>query len=114
MTAIYLSSLLLIAALCGAMIYLVRRIHVDIINALRAENKELRDRLFAKNALPPSGVDLTEKYEARQERINEQRQERGPIPRNKGPLAKLTRKWTESDRVLVERKNIDATRGRLN
>lgn len=113
MVAVYVSSLLLMTLLaCGA-VWCLLRLHYHIVDGLRAENRELRDRLYAKNALPPSGVDLTEKYEERQERTREQ-QQMGPIPRNKGPLAKLTAQWTEKDRTLVERGNVDATRGRLN
>lgn len=114
MTAIYLSSLLLITLLaCGA-VWCLLRLHYHVVDGLRAENRELRDRLYAKNALPPSGVDLTEKYEERQERINSGLGDRPIKPRPKGPIEKLTASWTEKDRTLVERKNIDATRGRLN
>lgn len=113
MTA-YLISLALIALLASAAVWRIHEAYRCTVDGLRADNKDLRDRLFQKNALPPSGVDLTEKYEERQERERVRREEMGPIPRNKGPLAKLTQKWTESDRTLVERRNIDATRGRVN
>lgn len=90
------------------------RLHYNTVEGLRTENKELRDRLYQKNALPPSGVDLTEKYEARQERINSGLGDRPVKPKALGPIEQLESDWTEKDRRLVERKNIDATRGRLN
>lgn len=93
---------------------MIHRAYYRIIDGLRSDIKDLRDRLFQKNALPPSGVDLTEKYEARQERINSGLGERAVKPKALGPIEKLESDWTEKDRRLVERKNIDATRGRLN
>ena len=114
MTALFIASLCFMAALASAAVLLIHRAYVHTIDGLRADNKDLRDRLFQKNALPPSGVDLTEKYEARQERINagQQDPQRGKKPL--GPIEKLEAGWAEKDRRQVERKNIDATRGRLN
>ena len=105
------------AFICGVFCCLligVWRLNRDIVTGLRAENKELRDRLYQKNALPPSGIDLTEKYEERQERIQARMESPNQGRRPAGPIEKLTAKWTEQDRVLVERNNIDATRGRVN
>lgn len=114
MNILYITSLLLITLLaCGAVV-LIHRAYRHTIDGLRADNKDLRDRLFQKNALPPSGVDLTEKYEQRQERINAGMGDRPVKPKALGPIEKLESEWTEKDRRLVERKNIDATRGRLN
>lgn len=93
---------------------MIHRAYRHTIDGLRADNKDLRDRLFQKNALPPSGIDLTEKYEARQERINAQQTDPNRPKRPVGPIEKLESNWTEKDRVLVERRNIDATRGRVN
>jgi hypothetical protein len=115
MTTLFISSLLLITLLAGGAVVMIHRAYIHTIDGLRADNKDLRDRLFQKNALPPSGVDLTEKYEERQERIQASLGDRPMMPKQpKGPIEKLTAKWTEKDRTLVERKNIDATRGRLN
>lgn len=114
MTILYVSSLLLITLLACGTVWCIHRAYIHTIDGLRADNKDLRDRLFAKNALPPSGVDLTEKYEERQERLNSRMSEPNPKRMSKGPIEKLTANWTEKDRTLVERKNIDATRGRLN
>lgn len=111
MTAIYVSSLLLLTLAAG---WCFLKLHYHVVDGLRAENRELRDRLYQKNALPPSQIDLSEKYKERQERINSQMTEPNPKRVSKGPIEKLTAKWTEKDRTLVERKNIDATRGRLN
>lgn len=115
MTTLFISSLLLITLLASGAVLLIHRAYYRIIDGLRSDIKDLRDRLFQKNALPPSGVDLTEKYEERQERIQASLGDRPMMPkRPAGPIEKLTAKWTESDRTLVERKNVDATRGRLN
>lgn len=114
MITLFITSLLLITVLaCGA-VWCIHRAYIHTIDGLRADNKDLRDRLFAKNALPPSGVDLTEKYEERQERLNSRMSEPQAGKRPSGPIEKLTANWTKKDRTLVERKNIDATRGRLN
>lgn len=110
MIALYISSLLLIALLASAAVWRIHEAYRCTIDGLRADNKDLRDRLFQKNALPPSGVDLTEKYEERQERIKQQQGEPNQGRRPKGPIEKLTAKWTRDDRNLSERKNIDATR----
>lgn len=114
MTLLYISSLLFITLLASGAVWSIHRAYRHTIDGLRADNKDLRDRLFQKNALPPSGVDLTEKYEQRQERVAAQQQEpqRGKKPL--GPIEKLAAGWTEKDRQLVERHNVDATRGRLN
>ena len=114
MTLLFISSLLLITLLAGGAVVMIHRAYLHTIDGLRADNKDLRDRLFQKNALPPSGVDLTEKYEARQERINAGMGDRPIKPKPLGPIEKVEADWTEKDRRLVERKNIDATRGRLN
>jgi hypothetical protein len=114
MTTLFIASLLLITLLAGGAVLMIHRAYLHTIDGLRADNKDLRDRLFQKNALPPSGVDLTEKYEERQERIQARMGEPNPPKRPTGPLEKLTAQWTEQDRNLAERKNIDATRGRLN
>lgn len=114
MTTLFISSLLLITLLAFGAVWCIHRAYIHTIDGLRADNKDLRDRLFQKNALPPSGVDLTEKYEERQERERVRLADPSLPKRPKGPIEKLTRDWTEKDRTLVERKNIDATRGRLN
>jgi hypothetical protein len=114
MTLLFISSLLLITLLASGAVWLIHKAYIHQIDGLRAERKDLLDRLLQKNALPPSGVDLTEKYEARQERINTQQQEQNRRPKVLGPIEKVEADWTEKDRRLVERKNIDATRGRLN
>lgn len=114
MVWIYISSLLLIALLATGFVWRIHCAYIHTIDGLRAERKDLLDRLLQRNALPPSGIDLTEKYEARQERIQTRMSDPNPPKRAVGPIEKLTANWAEKDRVLVERKNIDATRGRLN
>lgn len=114
MTTLFISSLLLLTLLVAGMLWAGLKLHYHIVDGLRADNKDLKDRLFQKNALPPSGVDLTEKYEEKQERERIRREDQNPPQRPKGPLQQLTKRWTESDRSLVERRNIDATRGRVN
>lgn len=92
-----------------AILYVANRSYLIVISGLRTENKELRDRLYQKHALPPSGIDLTEKYEARQEKQRAQdveRKEKGKQPL--GPIERLTSRWTEDDRAKADR-NIDAT-----
>jgi hypothetical protein len=113
MTLLFITSLLLITLLASGAVVLIHRAYRHTIDGLRADNKDLRDRLFQKNALPPSGVDLTEKYEQRQERLNTQQQEpqRG---KKLGPIEKFEADMREKDHRLVERRNVDATRGRLN
>ena len=113
MTVLYISSLIAMAGIVTMAIFTIHRAYIHVIDGLRADNKDLRDRLFQKNALPPSGVDLTEKYEAR----NERERERRDNPREKkplGPIEQLAERWASDDRVKMERRNIDATRGKLN
>lgn len=114
MTILYVSSLILITLLAATFVWRIHEAYRYTIDGLRSDNKDLRDRLFQKNALPPSGVDLTEKYEARQERERERRDDPAPPKRPAGPIEKLTANWTQKDRTLVERKGIDATKGRIN
>ena len=109
MTTLFISSLLLITLLAGGAVVMIHRAYIHTIDGLRADNKDLRDRLFQKNALPPSGVDLTEKYEERQGRIQARMSEPNPQKRPSGPIEKLTAKWTADDRRLAERKNVDLT-----
>lgn len=108
MTILYISSLLLITLLaCGAVL-LVHRAYYRIIDGLRSDIKDLRDRLFQKNALPPSGVDLTEKYEARQERLNVQRDDPNPKLRSADPLKQVRDRWKKKDLAAAER-GVDVT-----
>lgn len=112
MTILYISSLLTILLLAIGAVWRIHEAYKYTIDGLRADNKDLRDRLFQKNALPPSGVDLTEKYEERQERIRTQQGEPSQTKRPKGPIEKFTAKMAEKDRILVERKGVDATKPR--
>ena len=114
MTTLFITSLITTILLASGAVWRIHEAYRLTIDGLRSDNKDLRDRLFQSKALPPSGVDLTEKYEARQERINAHQ---GEQPRGKkalGPIEQLEARWTEKDRTLADRKNIDATRGRLN
>ena len=113
MTLLFTASLLCLALLSAGAVWCLHRAYIHTIDGLRADNKDLRDRLFQKNALPPSGIDLTEKYEARQERINAQQQDPQRSKKPLGPIEKLAEKFKQKDRALADR-NIDATIGRLN
>lgn len=112
MTALFILSLFILALACGGAVFSIHKAYIHTIDGLRADNKDLRDRLFAKNALPPSGVDMTEKYEERQER--QKRQDAEPKPKKAGPIESLEAKWAADDRVKAGRMNIDATKSRIN
>jgi hypothetical protein len=89
---------------------MIHRAYIHTIDGLRADNKDLRDRLFQSKAMPPSGINLTEKYEAKQEREKAQRE--NPKPKALGPIEQLEKRWTEDDRNKADRLNIDATKPR--
>ncbi len=110
----YISSLVLILLAAGGAVWMIHKSDTVIIDGLRADNKDLRDRLFASKNIPPSGVDLTEKYEERQERERERKNDPNPQKKALGPIEKLTETWAKDDRDKFDRKNIDATKGRLN
>jgi len=110
MTVAFVVYCIFLAVLVGWGFYAIQHTYQYAIDGLRRENRELRDRLYQKHALPPSGVDLSEKYEARAEK------QRVELAENKnkgkqplGPIERLTSKWTESDRALSDR-NVDATK----
>lgn len=108
MTLLFVTSLLLITLLTSGAVVMIHRAYRHTIDGLRADNKDLRDRLFQKNALPPSGVDLTEKYEQRQERLNVQRDDPNPIVRSADPLKQVRERWKKKDLAAAER-GIDVT-----
>lgn len=112
MTTLFISSLILILLAAGGAVWMIHKSYSLTVEGLRADNKDLRDRLFQKNNIPPSGVDLTEKYEERQERERERRNDPNPQKKALGPIEQLTDRWTKDDRDKVERKNVDATQPR--
>lgn len=111
MIALYISSLILILLAESVALWQIDSSYRATMADLRADNKDLRDRLFQSKALPPSGIDLTEKYEERQER---ERARRDDHPRKKppGPIEQLTDRWTQDDRAKANQKNVDATKPR--
>lgn len=114
MTILFISSLTAILLVAAGAVWMIHKSHSVIIEGLRADNKDLRDRLFASKNIPPSGVDLTEKYEARQEREQARRNDPNAQKIALGPIEQLEQRWAADDREKVARKNIDATTGRIN
>lgn len=109
MTLVYITSLVLVTAGFGLAVWAIHRVYIYVIDGLRADNKDLRDRLFQSKALPPSGINLTEKYEARQERIREEKQD-PKKPLANGPIERLEAQWKEKDLHLANTRHVDATR----
>jgi len=60
-----------------------------IVAEIVSDNKDLRDRLFAKHALPPSGIDLSVQYRENAERTRKELGERFDNVRDvsRNPLA---------------------------
>jgi len=111
LTTVFISSLVVIVGISASAVWLIHRAYIHTIDGLRSERKDLLDRLFQSKAMPPSGIDLTQKYEARQEREKEQRENPNRGKRPLGPIEQLTDKWTVDDRAKVER-GIDVTKPR--
>lgn len=98
---LYISSLILIAAAAGGAVWMIHISHTHTIDGLRADNKELRDRLFQSKAMAPSGVDLTEVYEERKLKDREHKEHSGEkLP--PGPLERLEAKWKKKDLQAAE------------
>lgn len=112
MTTLYISSLLTVLLLSSGAVWMIHHAYKKQIEGLWADNKDLRDRLFQKNNIPPSGVDLTEKYVARQEAEQARRNDPNPQKKQLGPIEQLASKWAADDRNKVERQNVDATKPR--
>ena len=110
MTTLFISSLVLILLTAGGAVWMIHHSYTLTFEGLRADNKDLRDRLFQKNNQPPSGVDLTEKYEARQEREQARRNDPNPPKKQLGPLEQLHNRWEGDDRHKADRLNLDATK----
>ena len=91
---------------------MIHRAYIHVIDGLRNDNKDLRDRLFQSKALPPSGIDLTEKYEEKVERERERRDNPRPEKKTLGPIEQLEQRWAKDDRNKADRLNIDATKPR--
>lgn len=91
MIAVYIVSLLIILAAAGGVCYLFSRNLIDArtdfnaqLDALRLDNRDLRDRLFVKNGVPPPGINVAAAYEERveatkQPRTRQSKQSLGPI-----------------------------------
>lgn len=84
----------LIIAIAAASIWQICRVYEGRLRELRADNKELRDRLFAKHQMPPSGVNLTEAYVERKE---QQRQQQHDPRKRQGPVEAFAATMAEKD-----------------
>jgi hypothetical protein len=111
-TILFVSYSILIALTAVGAVWIIHQAYVGQVDGLRAERKDLLDRLLQKNGQPPSGVDLTEKYEERQEREKAQWSKRNAKPKSLGPLERVTAKWTADDRRQKTDKNVDVTQPR--
>lgn len=89
---------------------MIHRAYIVVIDGLRADNKDLRDRWHQKNGMPPSGIDLTEEYEEKVEREKIRRDNPQSEKKAFGPIAQLTDRWTRDDRNKADRLNIDASK----
>lgn len=112
MIVFYVSSVLAILLAAAGAVWFIQQAYVSQIEGLRADNKDLRDRLFQKNNLPPSEVNLTEKYEEKAERERERRTNPRAEKKTLGPIEQLEARWTKDDQNKTNRLNIDATKPR--
>lgn len=80
----------------GFAIWQIRSSYEAVLASVRADNKDLRDRLFAKNGQAPSGIDLTEKFEERQQELKQRQIE----PKIKS-VKDFEKKMTLKDRKLA-------------
>lgn len=96
MTVLFISSLILIALAAGGAVWMIHVSYTHTINGLRADNKDLRDRLFGSKAMPPSDVDLTAIYEERKQKDREHKEHSGEkVP--PGPLERIAKGWKDKD-----------------
>jgi len=90
--------LLLLTAVFSVATWLIDRSRQQTIEYLRADNKDLRDRLFIKHQLPPSNIDLTQRHEERQEQMKIERGDsNGKNQHPVNPLKTWTQEMTQKD-----------------
>jgi hypothetical protein len=93
--------MLAVFAACAFLLRQQRRHYESLLRDARADNRDLRDRLFASKNLPPVGVDLKAEHEERKaerkERQNDKTLKSAPDPM-----------WgVRQDLALREKKRID-------
>lgn len=75
-------------------IWQMRQSYEKQLRFVLADNEQLRDRLFAKHQMPPSGVNLTEAYVERKE---QQRQQQHDPRKRQGPVEAFAATMAEKD-----------------
>lgn len=101
MVTLFITALVVILLASAASIWQIDSVYRSTIESLRADNKDLRDRLFQSKAMSPSGVNVTEQYIERKEQ--EKIEPKSRRKKSTGPIEELTSKWTKSDRKLADK-----------
>ena len=108
MTTIYISSLLIILATFLGAGYLLSKAYIRIIDQLFADKKDALDRLYISKGQPPTGVDVTEKYEEKQQVAREQRESGNKNKKPPGPLERWRKTVGERD-LKAKNRGVDMT-----
>ena len=108
MTTIYISSLLIILATFLGAGYLLSKAYNRVIDQLFINNKDALDRLYISKGQPPTGVDVTERYEEKQQIAREQRESGNKNKKPPGPLERARATWAEKD-LKAKSRGVDIT-----
>ena len=93
---------LFVLAACAFILWQQRQTYRDTIEQLAAQNKTLLDRLLMKHQMPPSNIDVGQRFEERQVVQNNGGNNSGKR-KTLGPLERLTQEWAAKDLKEAEK-----------
>jgi hypothetical protein len=92
-TTLIVSAFALVLAACALALWQQRAIIADV----RADNRDLRSRMYVSKGQPPVGVDMVKGFEKKEEQ-REQRRAEGPQPEPSDPGQRLKLQLLNNER----------------
>ena len=99
-TIVFVAAALVTLAGCGFLLWQQRAHYEALLRDVRADNRDLRDRVFASKNLPPSGVDMRKEHEERRE--ERRRRQADPTTRSEAdPTQRMRQQLAENEKARL-------------